>query len=279
MHAVCRFEYLECLPYEHGIIHNELLNQKEKKIYILSTHFHPDHFNPDILTWKQTHPDLVYILSKDILRHKRATAKDGFFLKKGDTFDDGILTVKAYGSTDSGDSFHIQLEGMSFFHAGDLNNWHWIDESTPQEAKKAEGDYLAELGYIKNDITNVDVTMAVQEGARFLEKPQGGKGILMGGVPGVKPAKVLVLGAGHVGFASALIAAGMGADVTITDINLPLLRSIQNVLPQNVHTLYSTEHSIRKELPTTDMVVGSVLIPGDKAPHLITRDMLQQPAL
>ncbi len=117
--------------------------------------------------------------------------------------------------------------------------------------------------------------MAVQEGARFLEKPQGGKGILMGGVPGVKPAKVLVLGAGHVGFASALIAAGMGADVTITDINLPLLRSIQNVLPQNVHTLYSTEHSIRKELPTTDMVIGSVLIPGDKAPHLITRDMLK----
>lgn len=143
----------------HGIIHNELLNQKEKKIYVLSTHFHPDHFNPEILAWKQIHPDIVYILSKDILRHKKATAKDGLFLKKGDTFDDGVLNVKAYGSTDSGDSFHIQLEGMSFFHAGDLNNWHWIDESTPQEAKKAEGDYLAELGYIKNDIANVDVTM------------------------------------------------------------------------------------------------------------------------
>lgn len=117
--------------------------------------------------------------------------------------------------------------------------------------------------------------MAVQEGARFLEKPQGGKGILLGGVPGVKPAKVLVLGAGHVGFASALIAAGMGAEVTITDISLPRLRDIQNVLPKNVRTLYSTEHSIRKELPTTDMVVGSVLIPGAKAPHLITRDMLK----
>lgn len=117
--------------------------------------------------------------------------------------------------------------------------------------------------------------MAVQEGARFLEKPQGGKGILLGGVPGVKPAKVLVLGAGHVGFASALIAAGMGAEVTITDISLPRLRDIQNVLPKNVRTLYSTEHSIRKELPTTDMVVGSVLIPGAKAPHLVTRDMLK----
>src|SRR5574344_1999277 len=117
--------------------------------------------------------------------------------------------------------------------------------------------------------------MAVQEGARFLEKPQGGKGILLGGVPGVKPAKVLVLGAGHVGFASALIAAGMGAEVTITDISLPRLRDIQNVLPKNVRTLYSTEHSIRKELPTTDMVVGSVLIPGATAPHLVPRDMLK----
>lgn len=143
----------------HGIIHNELLNQKEKKIYVLSTHFHPDHFNPETLTWRQAHPDIVYILSKDILRHKKATDKDGLFLKKGDIFDDGTLKVKAYGSTDSGDSFHIQLEGMSFFHAGDLNNWHWIDESTPQEAKKAEGDYLAELEDIKKDITDVDVTM------------------------------------------------------------------------------------------------------------------------
>lgn len=116
--------------------------------------------------------------------------------------------------------------------------------------------------------------MAIQEGARFLEKPEGGKGILLGGVPGVKPAKVLVLGAGHVGFASALVAAGMGAEVIITDISLPRLRQISNELPKNVRTLYSTEHSIRKELPTTDMVVGSVLVPGDKTPHLITKDML-----
>lgn len=116
--------------------------------------------------------------------------------------------------------------------------------------------------------------MAVQEGARFLEKPQGGKGILLGGVPGVKPAKVLVLGAGHVGFASALVAAGMGAEVIITDISLPRLRDISNTLPKNVKTLYSTEHSICQELPTTDLVIGSVLIPGDKTPHLITKDML-----
>lgn len=117
--------------------------------------------------------------------------------------------------------------------------------------------------------------MAVQEGARFLEKPQGGKGLLMGGVPGVKPARVLVLGGGTVGTHSAMIAAGMGADVTITDINLDRLRYLSEIMPANVKTLYSSEHNIRAELPTTDLVIGSVLIPGDKAPHLITKDMLK----
>ena len=117
--------------------------------------------------------------------------------------------------------------------------------------------------------------MSVQEGARFLEKPQGGKGILMGGVPGVKPAKVLILGAGVVGRNAALMAAGLGADVTITDISLPTLRHVAEVMPKNVKTLYSSRHNIEQELPTTDLVIGSVLIPGAKAPHLVTRDMLK----
>lgn len=117
--------------------------------------------------------------------------------------------------------------------------------------------------------------MSVQEGARFLEKPQGGRGILMGGVPGVKPAKVLVLGAGVVGRNAALMAAGLGADVTITDINLNTLRHLAEVMPKNVKTLYSSSHNIEQELPTTDLVIGSVLIPGAKTPHLITRDMLK----
>lgn len=117
--------------------------------------------------------------------------------------------------------------------------------------------------------------MATQEGARFLERPQGGKGKLMGGVPGVKPAKVLVLGAGVVGYAAACVAAGMGADVTITDLSLARLRYIDEVRPANIKTLYSSEFNIRAELPTTDLVIGAVLIPGAKAPHLITRDMLK----
>lgn len=117
--------------------------------------------------------------------------------------------------------------------------------------------------------------MAAQQAARFLEKPQGGKGKLMGGVPGVKPARVLVLGAGTVGTNAALTAAGLGADVTITDINLARLRHLDEVMPKNVRTLYSNEYNIRAELPATDAVIGSVLIPGDKAPHLITRQMLK----
>ncbi len=117
--------------------------------------------------------------------------------------------------------------------------------------------------------------MATQEGARFLEKPQGGKGKLLGGVPGVKPAKVLILGGGVVGTQAALMAAGLGADVIITDISLPRLRYLSETLPKNVKTLYSSHHNIESELPTTDLVIGSVLIPGDKAPHLITKDMLK----
>lgn len=116
--------------------------------------------------------------------------------------------------------------------------------------------------------------MSVQEGARFLEKPQGGRGILLGGVPGVKPAKVLVLGAGVVGRNAALMAAGLGADVTICDISLPTLRHVAEVMPRNVKTLYSSRHNIEQELPTTDLIIGSVLIPGAKAPHLISADML-----
>lgn len=117
--------------------------------------------------------------------------------------------------------------------------------------------------------------MSIQEGARFLEKPQGGRGVLIGGVPGVKPAKVLVLGAGVVGRNAALMAAGLGADVTITDINLNVLRHCAEVMPKNVKTLYSSRHNIENELPTTDLVIGSVLVPGAKTPHLVTKDMVK----
>lgn len=116
--------------------------------------------------------------------------------------------------------------------------------------------------------------MATQEGCYFLERPRGGKGKLMGGVPGVKPAKVFVIGGGVVGTAAARTAAGMGADVTICDVSLPRLAYLADVMPRNVKTLMSSEYNIREELKSADLVVGSVLIPGAKAPKLVTCDML-----
>jgi alanine dehydrogenase len=117
--------------------------------------------------------------------------------------------------------------------------------------------------------------MATLNGAYYLQKTKGGKGKLISGVPGVSPAKVLVLGGGVVGEAAARMAAGLGADVTIADISLPRLRQLDIETPANVHTLYSSSHNIRQQLPTVDIVIGSVLVPGDKTPHLITRDMLK----
>jgi len=117
--------------------------------------------------------------------------------------------------------------------------------------------------------------MAIQEGAKYLEKPEGGRGILLGGVPGVPPAKVLVLGGGIVGAQAAKMAAGLGAMVTIVDVNLNRLRYLSDVMPPNVVTLYSNEVNIRELVQDHDLIVGAVLIPGAKAPQLITRDMLK----
>lgn len=117
--------------------------------------------------------------------------------------------------------------------------------------------------------------MAIQEGAKYLEKPLKGRGILLGGVPGVKPAKVLILGGGVVGTNAAKIAAGMGADVTIMDLNINRLRYLDDVMPKNVHTVVSNEYTIRELVRECDLIIGGVLVPGAKAPKLITRDMLK----
>ncbi|WP_439555528.1 alanine dehydrogenase [Dyadobacter sp.] len=117
--------------------------------------------------------------------------------------------------------------------------------------------------------------MAVQEGAKYLEKPMGGFGILLGGVAGVKPANVLVLGGGIVGTQSAKMAAGLGANVTIVDISLPRLRYLEDIMPANVDTVMSNEYNIRELVKSANLIIGGVLIPGAKAPSLITRDMLK----
>ncbi|MEM1325310.1 MAG: alanine dehydrogenase [Bacteroidota bacterium] len=118
--------------------------------------------------------------------------------------------------------------------------------------------------------------MAIQQGAKYLEKPLKGRGVLLGGVPGVSPGKVLVIGGGVVGTQAAKMAAGLGAQVTILDVNLNRLRYLNDVMPANVVTLYSNEYTIRQLIKTHDLIVGAVLIPGAKAPNLITRDMLKE---
>lgn len=117
--------------------------------------------------------------------------------------------------------------------------------------------------------------MAVQEGAKYLEKLYGGRGVLLGGVPGVVPAKVVILGGGIVGINAAKMAAGLGAKVVILDVSLERLRYLSDVMPANVQTIFSNRHNILEQIATADLVVGGVLIPGAKAPKLVRREDLK----
>tara|TARA_R110002051_G_scaffold224215_2_gene287386 strand:- start:589 stop:1758 length:1170 start_codon:yes stop_codon:yes gene_type:complete len=117
--------------------------------------------------------------------------------------------------------------------------------------------------------------MAIQQGAKYLEKPEKGRGVLLGGVPGVAPGRVLVLGAGIVGIQAAKMAAGLGAHVTILDVNMKRLRYVNDVMPSHVVTEFSNEFNIRKHIKDHDLIIGGVLLRGAKAPNLITRDMLK----
>ena len=152
--------YKDSSETEHnrGIVHDYLL-QRPGKLYVLATHFHPDHFNREILTWKEQRPDIQYIFSKDILKSHRAKAEDAFYIKKGETYEDDTIRIDAFGSTDVGSSFLLHLQDWSIFHAGDLNNWHWKDESTPQEVAEAEGNYLKELDIIAKETSVMDLVM------------------------------------------------------------------------------------------------------------------------
>jgi alanine dehydrogenase len=118
--------------------------------------------------------------------------------------------------------------------------------------------------------------MSIQQGAKFLERPFEGRGILLGGVPGVLPANVVVLGGGVVGANAAKVAAGLGANVTILDINLDRLRYLDDVMPPNVTTLYSDRHNVLDSITRADLLIGAVLIPGAKAPHLVRREELKR---
>lgn len=141
-----------------GFVH-EVLLRKPGPLYVLVSHFHPDHFNPEVLDWKAEKEDIHYIFSKDLLKHRRAKAGEALFLKKGETYADAHIALKAFGSTDVGVSFLIEAGGKVIFHAGDLNNWHWKDESTPAEAAGAEKNYLRELEALAADTDRLDLAL------------------------------------------------------------------------------------------------------------------------
>lgn len=118
--------------------------------------------------------------------------------------------------------------------------------------------------------------MSIQEGAKYLERPQQGRGILLGGVPGVAPAYITILGGGVVGANAAKIAAGFNADITILDVNMDRLRYLDDIMPPNVNCLFSDRHTIREQITKADLVIGAVLIPGAKAPMLVEEDDLRR---
>ena len=129
------------------------------KLYVISSHWHPDHFNKEILRWKNVRPDIQYIFSKDILKKKLATQDEADFIIKGDVRQDENIRIKAFGSTDIGISFLIETEGKKVFHAGDLNNWHWDEESTPEEIQASERHFLKEIKTLYNETKNLDAAM------------------------------------------------------------------------------------------------------------------------
>ena len=147
--------YKDSSETEHnrGIVHDYLL-QRPGKLYVLATHFHPDHFNREILTWKEAHPDIRYIFSKDILKSHRAKPEDATYIKKGETYEDETIRIEAFGSTDVGISFLMKAEGKLLFHAGDLNWWHWNGEPDAFNAD-IEKSYTTEINRLKGEKIDV----------------------------------------------------------------------------------------------------------------------------
>ena len=162
--------------------------------------------------------------------------------------------------------------------------FHFASSKELTEAMVKSGAICIAYETVQNDdntlplltpMSEVAGRMATQQGAKFLEKPQSGHGILLGGVPGVKPANVIVLGGGVVGTQSAKMAAGLGANVTIFDISLDRLRKLDDIMPMNVNTQFSNTYNILEAIKDAHLIIGAVLIPGAKAPNLITKKMLK----
>ena len=181
------FDYFEdSVSADKGIVHEQLLS-REGRLYVFSSHAHADHFNRQILSWKALRPDIVYLLSTDIpISDKDKENRNLHTLAKGDTYRDEYLTVRAFGSTDIGISFLVQTpEGVTVFHAGDLNNWHWMDESPEEEWKRDEAFFLRELEDIAVCKEKMDVVL-------FPVDPRLGKEYMRGPLQFVKRIKTTI---------------------------------------------------------------------------------------
>lgn len=143
------------------------------KLYVLASHWHPDHFNPEIMQWKRERRDIHYLFSKDILRKHTDNHFDADFLLKGQVWEDDVVRVQAFGSTDVGISFLIETEGKKIFHAGDLNNWHWSEESTPEEVAVCERHFLKEVDLLAKTTSSLDLAL-------FPVDPRQGKDYMLG---------------------------------------------------------------------------------------------------
>lgn len=150
--------FKDSLGEDKGVVNDRLLHRTQK-MYVLSTHGHSDHFNPDILKWKEIRSDITYIFSKDIKSSSDIKFRDIHFLDKNESYKDDILQIETYGSTDLGISFKININNRTIFHAGDLNNWHWNEESTIDEIAEAEDSFLRELKDISSSTAHIDLAM------------------------------------------------------------------------------------------------------------------------
>ncbi|MEA4916841.1 MBL fold metallo-hydrolase [Proteiniphilum sp.] len=154
------FDYYKDAPREDGSewIKDWLLN-KEEELYVLCSHSHYDHFNPDILSWKERKKNIRYIFSSELRESGVTMANDAIYLEKEEIYRDQRLMIKAFGSTDVGGSFLIEYNNRQFFHAGDLNNWHWIEEVSTEEALSYENNFLCELELLAEDTNRLYLAM------------------------------------------------------------------------------------------------------------------------
>lgn len=143
---------------KEGVV-QEYLKEWKGKLYVLASHAHADHFNPEILEWRCRRPGIRYILSEDIRKGRMQEEEDIVWLDRGNGWQDGRLRVRAFGSTDAGISFLIEGGGKRIFHAGDLNNWHWKEESTPQEVRQSEAEFLKAVGELARSTDRLDLVM------------------------------------------------------------------------------------------------------------------------